>query len=210
LRDHEGRIEADAEPADQRARLGTSLIGSLFGVLAVLIIGFVVALPALRRFDLLQECLGAGSRNGAERLDHLGAGHADAVVLDRKPLVLGIEDHGDPRLDVISKQRRVGDRLVAQPLAGIRRIGDQFAQEYRFVGIDRMHHQVQKLGDISLERPALGLCFGLFGYGHRGIPGKESDRPRGGPSWPPIWRETRRLARSSARYRKGETGFPPS
>ncbi len=36
-----------------------------------------------------------------------------------------------------------------------------------------MHHQVQELGDIRLERPAFGFPFdfGVFRNGHDGIPG---------------------------------------
>ena len=68
VRHHEGRIEADAELADQRGALGR--LGGL---------------------DPLHEGLGAGARDGAERLDHLVAAHADAVVLDGEPAALGIE-----------------------------------------------------------------------------------------------------------------------
>ena len=57
--DHEGRIEADAELADQR--------------------GFLVRLGG---FDPVDEGFGAGPGDGAERLDHLLAAHADAVVFD--------------------------------------------------------------------------------------------------------------------------------
>ena len=58
--DHEGRIEADAELADER----------------------LAPRRSLRRLEPLQKGLGAGARDGAERLDHLVAAHADAVVLD--------------------------------------------------------------------------------------------------------------------------------
>src|SRR5579863_10580962 len=59
FRDHEDGIEADAEAADQRRFLA-----------------------ALRRLDAIEEGFGAGARDGAQRLDHLIAAHADAVVLD--------------------------------------------------------------------------------------------------------------------------------
>ena len=133
LRHHEGRIEADAEPADQRG-----LVVGLFGL------------------DAVEERLGARARDGAERFRKLVAAHADAVVLDGQAFLLGIERERDARLDIVAEQRRVGDRLVAQPLAGVGGIGDQFAQKYRFIGIDRVHHQVQQLGDVGLERLGLG------------------------------------------------------
>src|SRR5262249_30401 len=55
--DHERRVEADAELADQRR-----------------------AFPALRRFDAIEERLGPRMRDGSEPLHHVLAAHADAVV----------------------------------------------------------------------------------------------------------------------------------
>ena len=144
--DHEGRVEADAELPDQGG-----------------------AFAALRRFDLLHEGPGAGARDGAERLDHLVAAHADAVVLDRQLPLVGIDRDGDAQLRVVAEQGRIGDRLVAQPLAGIGRVRNQLAEEDVFVGIDRVHHHVQQLGDIGLERAAFGSR--VLGIGHgRQIP----------------------------------------
>ena len=119
---HEGGVEADAELADQ---------GRAFAVLA--------------RLQLLDEGARARARDGAERLDHLVAAHADAVVLDRERARLGVDLERDARLGIVAQQRGVGDRLVAQPLAGVGGVGDQFAQEDVLVGIDRVHHQVQQL-----------------------------------------------------------------
>ena len=45
-----------------------------------------------------------------------------------RPFV-GIERHRDARLWVVAQQRRIGNGLIAQLLAGIGGIGDQFAQE---------------------------------------------------------------------------------
>ena len=44
------------------------------------------------------------------------------------PLV-GIDRERDARLGVVAEQRGLGDRLVAQPLAGVGGVGDQFAQK---------------------------------------------------------------------------------
>jgi hypothetical protein len=65
---HEGRIKADAEPADQRG-----LVVGLFGL------------------DAVEKRLGARARDGAERLGELVAAHADAVVLDGQAFLLGID-----------------------------------------------------------------------------------------------------------------------
>ena len=51
-----------------------------------------------------------------------------------------------------------GDRLVAQLVAGIRRIRDQFAQEDIGLRIDRMHHQMQEFGNLGLKRLGFGRC----------------------------------------------------
>ena len=52
---------------------------------------------------------------------------------------------------VLAQELGLGDRLVAQPVAGVRRVGDQLAQEDIGLGIDRMHHQPQQLGDLGLK-----------------------------------------------------------
>ena len=57
----------------------------------------------------------------------------------------------DPRRRVVAEQRRLGDRLVAQLLAGIRGVGDQLAQENVPVGIDRVDHQMQEPRNVRLE-----------------------------------------------------------
>ena len=145
--DHEGRIEADAELADQ---------GGAFAGLAGL--------------EPLHERLGAGARDGAERLDQLVAAHADAVVLDGQGLGVGVDLDGDARLGFVVEQRRRGDRLVAQPLAGVGCVGDQLAQEHVLVGIDRVHHQVQQARNVGLERPAFRLGVGSGGHGRQQSP----------------------------------------
>ena len=45
---------------------------------------------------------------------------------------------------------------IAQLVEGIGGIGDQLAQEHVAVGIDRVHHEVQKPGDFGLEGMGLG------------------------------------------------------
>ena len=103
---HEGRIEADAKAADQRRLL------VVFG-----------------RFQPIDERLGAGARDGAERFDQLLAAHADAVVLDHELPLFGIDRDRDAWRRIVAKERGLRDRLVAQPLAGVGRIRDQFAQK---------------------------------------------------------------------------------
>ena len=154
--DHEGRVEADAELADQ---------GRAFAGLA--------------GFEPLHEGLGAGARDGAERLDHLVVAHADAVVLDGEALGVGVELDGDARLGVVAEQRRRGDGLVAQPFAGVGGVRDQFAQEHVLVGIDRVHHQVQQARNVGLEGAAFGFGVGSGGHGGSEIPGGFNRLPDG-------------------------------
>ena len=71
VRDHEGRVEADAELADH-----------LF-VRQVLVLLF-------RLLELLKESLRAGLRDRADVLDELITVHADAVVGDRQRVLLCI------------------------------------------------------------------------------------------------------------------------
>lgn len=77
----------------------------------------------------VHERLGAGARDGAKRLTHLGGGHPDAIVLDREAPLIGVEDDVDARLWIVAQQRRRGDAFVAQLFAGVGRVGDEFAQE---------------------------------------------------------------------------------
>ncbi len=156
--DHEGRIEADAELADQGRVFAT---GCLAGFLA--------------RFELFHERLGARARDGAERLDHLVVAHADAVVLDGEAGRLGVDPDGDAGLGVIAEQFGLGDGFVAEPLAGVGGVGDQLAEEHILVGIDRVHHEVQQAGNVGFERPAFRLGFGGSGHGGQ-VSGNDSTR----------------------------------
>ena len=133
VRHHEDGIEADAELADERR-----------------------AVAALCGFDPLQEGPGAGTGDGAERLHHFIAAHADAVVLDGEATVFGVDGERDARLRIVAQQRRGGDRLVAQLFVGVRGVRNQLAEKDGLVRIDGVHHQVQELGDIGLEHAAFG------------------------------------------------------
>ena len=51
---------------------------------------------------------------------------------------------------------RLRDRLIAQFVAGIGRIGDELAQEHLALGIDRMHHEIEKLATSAWKAWACG------------------------------------------------------
>ena len=42
-----------------------------------------------------------------------------------------------------------------EPLAGVGGVGDQLAQENVPIRVDRVHHELQQLGDVSFETAAL-------------------------------------------------------
>ena len=125
--DHEGRVEADTELADHVGRR----------VAAVLHRG--------------QERLGSGVGDGAEILDQLAAGHADAVVGDRQGLRLLVGGDVD-----LQRQLGIVDVLfraleVAEFLHRVRRVRDQLAQENLAVGVEGMDDQIEQLLDLRLE-----------------------------------------------------------
>src|SRR5690606_34917520 len=63
-----------------------------------------------------------------------------------------VDPHVDPERWIISQKLRLRDRRVAQTVAGIGSIGNELAEEYLLVGIDRMHHQVENAPDLGLKR----------------------------------------------------------
>jgi hypothetical protein len=126
-----------------------------------------------------------GAGDGAERLDHLVAAHADAVILDGKGAFVGIDGERDARLGVITEECRVADGIVAHLLVGIGRVRDQLAQKHRFVRIDRVHHEVEELGDIGLECAAFGA--GLLRCSHgQVVPGNVLNHPPDGKNVPRV------------------------
>ena len=126
LGDHEGGIEADAELADQAE-----------AVLGLLQLG--------------HERLGAGAGDGAEMIDQLLPLHADAVVGDHERFGLLVRGDADLERVALAQQRRAGNRLVAELVAGVGGVGDELAQEDVGLGIDGVHHEVQQLGNLGLE-----------------------------------------------------------
>ncbi len=133
----EARVKAHAELADE--------LGVLLLVAA----------------ELAHEVLGATLGNRAQVVDGLLLAHADAVVGDGQRLGGLVEAHAHFQVGGVFKQRGVVEALKPQLVAGIRRIGDQLAQEDFLVGIQRMGDQVQQLGHFGLERQGL-LAHGRF------------------------------------------------
>ena len=136
--DDESGIEADAELADE--------LRVLRGI------------PA----QALEKFLRAGTRDGAEIVDHLIAAHADAVVLDGQGARGGVR-YQRHRERIGAEERGIGERLEAQLLARIRGIRDQLAQKNLLVRVERMNDEPQDLLGLGLELFDLRLCFGGHG-----------------------------------------------
>ena len=133
VRNHEGRIEAHAELADQVFHRGVGLCflaGGFFRFLSDLV-GF---------FQFGQKFFGAGLGDGANILDDFFFGHADAVIRDGKGLGLFIGSEADHKLAVPFQQIAVGERSEAQLVDGIAGVGDQLAQKNLMVGVNGIDH----------------------------------------------------------------------
>ena len=132
LRDHEHRIEAEAEVADDAVR-------------------------AILRLVLFQKLLCAGERHLRDVLFDLLRGHADAVVAKGERVLLGIGHHVDApgvfalalgqfRLAHGEKTLHLAHRVAA--------VGDHFAHKYILVGIqpffDDWHDVLRIDGDRAL------------------------------------------------------------
>ena len=125
---HEGRVEADAELADEAG----------VGVVALLLEG-------------VQEGLGAGMGNGAEVLDQLGAAHADAVVLEGDGASLVVGGDVDLEREIGVEDVLLDELEVAELLEGVARVGDQLADEDLAVGVERVDDEIEELLNFGLE-----------------------------------------------------------
>ena len=154
--DHEGGIEADAELADQA--------GAVLGL----------GEPAHERAR-------ARSRDGAELVDQLLAGHADAGVGDGQGAgrLVGRDADGEGR--AVGHQLRLGDGFVAQLVAGVGRVRDQLAQEDVALRVDRVHHEAQQLGHLGLEGMGFGNLVAFSAHASSLVVSKcrSTARPRG-------------------------------
>jgi len=101
--------------------------------------------------QLREELAGARFGDGAEVGDHFVAAHANAVVGDGQGLGLLVEGEADLEVALALEQGRVVQRLEAQLVAGVGRVGHQLTQENLAVGVQRVDHQMQELFDLGLE-----------------------------------------------------------
>ena len=123
----EGRVEADAELADE-LRVLRLVAGEL-------------------RHELARPGLG----DGPDVVDDLLPGHADAVVRDGDGARVGVHVDLNRQVRILFQQGGLGQRLEAQLVAGVRRVRDELAEEDLLVRVERMDHQIEELAGLGLE-----------------------------------------------------------
>ena len=148
LAHHEGGVEADAELADD-VHVG-EVVEPLR--LAGLGIGSGLGLGGL-------ELEGIGMGDGAQVLVQLVFGHADAVVGHGDGALVGGKAHRDGQVVAAHGHLGVGEAAEVQLVHGIRRVGDELAQENLAVGVDGVNHEVEQLLALCLELAHRFLSF---------------------------------------------------
>ena len=131
--DHEARVEADAEPADQLRRHHLARALAQRG----------------------QELARARARDRADVLDDLLPAHPDAVVAHGQGSRRGVRLQVNRQL-VRGRQLGAGQRLESPLVERVRGVRDQLPQEDLLVGVEGVDHQVQELPDLGLELVAFG------------------------------------------------------
>ena len=138
VRDHERRVEAHAELADD------------------------VGIGALVTLHLLAEFQTAGGGDDAQVVLQLLLAHADAVVADGQQAALLINGQFDLKLVPSQAHLVVRQAQVAQLVDSVGGVGDDLPQEYLLVGIDGIDHQVQQAFALRLECLFLHTCSDLL------------------------------------------------
>merc|ERR1712133_25265 len=111
----------------------------------------------------LHKGLGARLGDGAEIVDEIGFGHADASVDDGQRLGFGVGDDLDLEVLARGQARRVGEGLIADFVESVGGVGDQLSKENFFVGIKGVDDEGHKLSNLSLESEGFNL------FGHLGV-----------------------------------------
>ncbi len=127
LRHHERAVEAHAELADD-----VDVVALLLGV-------------------LLFEGHGVGMGDGAQVAVQVLLRHADAVVGHGDGAGVLVEGDVDAELVLRQLDAGVGEAFEVQLVDGVRRVGDELAQEDLAVGVDGVDHQVEQLLALCLE-----------------------------------------------------------
>src|SRR5262249_53881974 len=103
--------------------------------------------------------------------------HADPVVGHGDRPRAGVVADADLKGAVGVGEFGLGEQFQAEPVNGVRAVGDQLAQEYLLVAVQRMHHQVQDLDHFGLEAVALLRAHG-WNSTHGALPIGQAVRTR--------------------------------
>ena len=133
------RVETDTELTDQ---------------LAVL---FLVA------GKLLEEFGGTGTGNGAQVLDDVVTGHADAVVGQGNGIRLFVKIQTNLQLRIAFIQAVILQSGETKFIFSIGSVRNQLTKEDFLIGIQRVNHQVKQLLHFSLESKRLFIGFNRHG-----------------------------------------------
>lgn len=93
----------------------------------------------------------AGAGDGAQVLFQLFLGHADTVIADRQGAGILVGGDVDGQILFLDADGGIGQALEVELVAGIGRVGDQFAQEDLAIGVDGVDHQVEQLFAFGFE-----------------------------------------------------------
>ena len=99
----------------------------------------------------------AALSDGTEVVYGLLLRHTDAVVADGQGFGRLVKDHTHFQLGVVFVVCRFIERFETQFVAGVRRIGNQLAQENFRIGVERVSDQLEQLGDFGLKGKGLFL-----------------------------------------------------
>ncbi len=106
---------------------------------------------------------GTGLGDGAQMLDDLVPGHADAVVADGERPGFFVDADTHFEVTVAFVEAVIFQGFEAQFVRRIGGVGDELAQEDLAVGVERVDHQVQQLFGFGLESKRFFM--GVHGHG---------------------------------------------
>ena len=125
---HERRIESNAELADQLGGAGGAIL-----------------------LDRLAKRLGAGRGDHPEVLLEVLRVHASSVIGDHQRLRIAVGDDVDPPFGVVGHEGLVDEPLVSCPVDRVGGVGDEFAEEYFLLRVQRIDHEVEHFAHLGLE-----------------------------------------------------------
>ena len=127
---HERGVEAYAEASDQLRQVG----------------GVALLLQGLR------EGLGARRGDHAQIVLQLVRIHAAAVVADGERLGVAVGDDADGPRRIVGDELGLRQALIFGAVDGIGGVGQQLAQEYFLLRIERIDDEIEHLADLCLEQ----------------------------------------------------------